>query len=415
MTNFQELYPRSGDKKNSAFFEEFLYKIYERREKTGLDQMIQGLRAVVVQLENGQLLNYLAELYLMTPYRFHQGYINQSHKVVILKNKPETPDFIILEPLSADYRDRFTAINQQFPRAKETVQARYLGEIYRCANLSAVKKTLTHDQIRFQQDANMANRFLANPNFLVSDISYFTNNVVIYTESNLQDYPALEIGEPFDLSETEKAKLEKVHNLQQEYELTDLILGLDHLATRVFCHSREDTILEFVTMTNYYFWGAYSIEEMNSSTNICRNPKIKSELHSPAKVFTANNTPFYTKTIDNLPSPTEDFVRNFGRRMHHLAYAVIDGARPDGMKNIDYVVGKLDSEDIPFLAKVIGECTDFPDLKQIFSKSSKYSRLITEYVQRCHGFQGFFTKDNVAFLTEAAGEDEALNKAAVCD
>ncbi len=101
--------------------------------------------------------------------------------------------------------------------------------------------------------------------------------------------------------------------------------------------------------------------------------------------------------------------------MHHLAVAVRDGEHSSGLKNIDYVVGKLNDEGVAFLAKIIGECTDFPDLKQIFSKSSRYSRLITEYVQRCHNFQGFFTKGNVASLTEAAGQDEALKQAAVSD
>ena len=40
------------------------------------------------------------------------------------------------------------------------------------------------------------------------------------------------------------------------------------------------------------------------------------------------------------------------------------------------------------------------------SKHSEYSILITEYVERCLGYEGFFTKSNVAQLTKAAGEDE---------
>jgi len=37
---------------------------------------------------------------------------------------------------------------------------------------------------------------------------------------------------------------------------------------------------------------------------------------------------------------------------------------------------------ISFLADVVGDCTDQPNLKQIFSKASPYSLLITEYVER---------------------------------
>ncbi len=57
-------------------------------------------------------------------------------------------------------------------------------------------------------------------------------------------------------------------------------------------------------------------------------------------------------------------------------------------------------------AGVVGECKDEPNRKQIFSKASRYSLLITEYVERCHGYEGFFTRDNVAALTEAAGAAE---------
>ena len=47
-----------------------------------------------------------------------------------------------------------------------------------------------------------------------------------------------------------------------------------------------------------------------------------------------------------------------------------------------------------------------PRISSRSSKHSKYSILITEYVERCHHFKGFFTKQNVAALTAAAGADE---------
>ncbi len=122
-------------------------------------------------------------------------------------------------------------------------------------------------------------------------------------------------------------------------------------------------------MVPYYFWGAYNITEMNSSTNVTRNPNVPDDKMSPARVFTANNTPSFVNSFDNLPMPTEDFVRNFGRRMHHMAVAVIDGHVADE-KNVDYVVRQLGDMGTDFLAHVVGECKDEPNLKQIFSKSS---------------------------------------------
>jgi hypothetical protein len=129
------------------------------------------------------------------------------------------------------------------------------------------------------------------------------------------------------------------------------------------------------------------------------------ELECPAKVFTAANHPYFVNHLLQLPSPTEQFVRNFGPRLHHLAVAVADG-EVDGKPNIDYVVDALRDCGQDFLLDVIG--SKEAGLKQIFSSASEYSSLIVEYVQRFGDFQGFFTKDNVANLTHAAGVDERL-------
>ena len=231
---------------------------------------------------------------------------------------------------------------------------------------------------------------------------------------DLDDLHALGLGEKFSLSPSDMATIDNAAELQASHGIDNLILGLDHMATRVLAGEREDAILEYLTMVPYYFWGAYNIAEMNSSTNVTRNPNVDDDKVSPARVFTANNTPSFVNSFEALPMPTEDFVRNFGRRMHHMAYAVIDGHVADE-KNVDYVVRELIDMGAEFLAHVVGECKDEPNMKQIFSKSSAYSLLITEYVERCHGFQGFFTRTNVAALTEAAGFAERYEHGHVFD
>jgi hypothetical protein len=97
-----------------------------------------------------------------------------------------------------------------------------------------------------------------------------------------------------------------------------------------------------------------------------------------------------------------------------MAVSVIDG-HVAGEKNVDFVVRQLHDMGTPFLADVVGECVDDPNLKQIFSKSSPYSLLITEYIERCHNYEGFFTRENVAALTAAAGEDERYDHGHVFD
>ncbi len=63
-------YTPMGDKENSDFFEEYLPRIYERREQSGLNQIVGNMAAVVVQVEHGDAINYLAELAAMGPYRY---------------------------------------------------------------------------------------------------------------------------------------------------------------------------------------------------------------------------------------------------------------------------------------------------------------------------------------------------------
>ena len=125
--------------------------------------------------------------------------------------------------------------------------------------------------------------------------------------------------------------------LQKKAGIKPLMRGIDHMATRILAGDREDAILEFLCLSNYYFWGAYNISDMNSSTNVNRVPHGH-DIESPAKVFTANNTPFMVNSFKHLPMPTENFVRNYGRRMHHIAIEITDGDHSKCMKNLDFVI-----------------------------------------------------------------------------
>ena len=121
-------------------------------------------------------------------------------------------------------------------------------------------------------------------------------------------------------------------------------------------------------------------------------------------------------SFELLPMPTEDFVTQLwpAHASHGLRGA---GRRPQVGRKEHRLRRRNDPGQLahPFLAKIVGECKDEPNLKQIFSKHSQYSLLITEYVERCYGYQGFFTKSNVAALTEAAGLDERYEHGHVFD
>ncbi len=404
-----------GDKKNSDFFNEYRLKIYERRKTSGLEELIDRICALIVQVETGDALSYLEELYLMTPYRLLCSYLNETHKIFFLESKPEFPHFIVLEPLDAHFTDDLTRLNMLYPLARKKPNARYVGEVFSVSNLTETRNVLESHNIRFHYPEETENKFFSNPHFYFSFPSSLTGNRVGYTPRGDYEMEAMEIGERFQLNDQEMGRLERAAAKAGEKGAVPLILGVDHMATRILAGEREDAILEFLTMSNYYFWGAYNIADQNSSTNVNRNGNVGDDKLSPAKVFTANNIPSFINSFENLPMPTEDFVRNFGRRMHHIAYEVVDGDHKSGEKNVDFVVDTLKELGVPFLAHVVGECTDEPNLKQIFSKHSQYSILITEYVERCYGYEGFFTKSNVAALTAAAGEDERYRHGNVFD
>lgn len=408
-------YTPRGDKKNSDFFDEFRVKIYERRKSSGIEDLVGAMRAIVTQVEPGKSMDTMLEMYLMTPYRYVASYLGKTHKYYLLRSSEEYPAMLVMEPLSSSFDEYISRLNKMYPLSRRTPHTRYVGEIYQCDDLKTTRKVLEEQAVRFEYSGDVENPFYASDALLFSMPSDFTGNRVGYSNCDFSDPDSLGLGEKIILSDGEKTLLDEAAEFGEASGIAPLLLGVDHMATRILAPDREDAILEFLSQVPYYFWGAYNIFEMNSSTNVNRCGNVTDDKFSPAKVFTANNTPSFVNSFKNLPMPTETFVRNYGRRMHHVAIEVLDGDHSSGQKNVDFVVDAMKEKGIPFLADVVGECTDEPNLKQIFSKHSKNTILITEYVERCHGFDGFFTKDNVAALTEAAGQDEQYKHGQVFD
>jgi len=397
-------FERHGDKENSDFFEKYLLEIYEDRNKTGITDNIGDIHSIYIQIDPETAREYIAELSLMTMYNYVRSWEYKGFRYHLLRISDENPDFLVLEPIEEKH-DVSWAMNHLSPNGPKKPFTRYLGEVLWVEDLKSAVKMQEERKVRFLDE------FPKNP---PKNYTHWTE-ASIYTW-NHTGYRQKQSGEKqYDKEKAWKFPNEaielftKMKTLQADLEIPQYLMPIDHLATRVFMHDREHALLEFLQLSSYYYWGSYNIGDQNSSTNICRSTKSKDERISPAKVFTANNTPWYTCHIDNLPSPTENFVRDFGRRMHHIAHGVKDGfigPEEKNYRNVDFVVDQLQTAEKEFLLHVIGTCEE--GLKQIFSKKSKYSWLITEYIQRCYDFEGFFTKENVAALTEAAGHDDMI-------
>lgn len=400
-------FARFGDKQNSPFFEEFLVKLLEERDRSGLTGLISQIDALMITVEPGNSLAYVRELCLMTPYHYLVTLESAAHDTHILRIDMDAPDILVREVKDPNTRGIFRSLNEVYPIGAHKPNSRYMGEVFRVENLHETVELQKSRDVRFFNQEQVRRLELPGNTAIVKPSPY-THNIVAYWERPESDIRVYALGWSAIRNDIQAA-YEQAKETQEKLGLDRLLLPIDHLATRVYSQNREAAILEYLTLTSYYYWGSYDIADQNSSTNVTKSVHHANELECPAKVFTAANHPYFVNHLLKLPSPTEAFVRNYGPRLHHLAVAVADGEMPTAegsQPNIDYVVQSLRDCGQDFLLDVIGSKEE--GLKQIFSSASEYSSLIVEYVQRFGDFQGFFTKDNVAELTHAAGVDESL-------
>ncbi|MFA5983383.1 MAG: hypothetical protein WC782_05155 [Methylococcaceae bacterium] len=396
-------FPVNGDKYNSSFFDEYLGKLLEERDSLGLTELIQEIDAMMLTVDPGKSIEYIAEICLMSPYRYIETYESESHWSHVLRIGVDTPDLIIREVKHVGIQGIFRSLNEVYPVGSSRPHSRYIGEVLRVSKLNDLVKLQYNRGFRFFS-ADEIKKLELPKNFAISKPSPYTHNIVAYLQRETDEPKIYDLGLCSTNAQAEHV-CEQAKSRQNELGIEGLILPVDHLATRVFSQNREMAILEWLSLSSYYYWGSFDIVDQNSSTNVTKSVHYPEESHSPAKVFTANNTPYFVNHLKIFPSPTEDFVRNYGPRLHHIALAVKDGNQ-DGVENIEFVVDAIREQGKSFLLDVIG--SKVKGLQQIFSSASEHSTLIIEYVQRFRGFQGFFTKDNVAELTHAAGIEEEL-------
>jgi hypothetical protein len=358
----------------------------------------------MITVEPGIPTPMCAELCLMTPYHYLVTLESETH----LHPRPAHRHEI--RPTSWCARSRtpprgiFRSLNEVYPIGAHKPNSRYMGEVFRVENLHDVVELQKARDIRFfNQD--QVRRLELPGNMAIVKPSPYTHNIVGYWERPESDIRVYALGWS-SIRPDVQAAYEGAKEAQARLGLDKMLLPIDHLATRVYSQNREAAILEYLTFTSYYYWGSYDIADQNSSTNVTKSVHHANELESPAKVFTAANYPYFVNHLLKLPSPTEAFVRNYGPRLHHLAVAVADG-RTGGKAQHRLRVSRRCATAARTSCSTSSAVQE-EGLKQIFSSASEYSSLIIEYVQRFGDFQGFFTKDNVARLTHAAGVEEGL-------
>ena len=396
-------FQRHGDKQNSAFFEHYLKELLEERDRVGLSDMIGQIEALMITVDPDQSIEYVGELCLMTPYEYLVTLESETHWTHILRIDMNYPDLLLREVKDPNTRGIFRSLNEVYPIGANKPNSRYMGEILKVESIEEVRRLQEEREFRFFSKEGIS-RLEMPSNLAISKPSPYTHNIVAYMERPEGQIRTYNLGESHIRNDVQAAYL-RAKELQAEMGIKGLMTPIDHMATRIYSQNRETAILEWLSLSSYYYWGSYDIKDQNSSTNVTKSIHFPDEINSPAKVFTANNTPYFVNHLEHLPSPTETFVRNYGPRLHHIAVGVNDGMQ-NGVENIDYIVDAIKQQGKKFLLDVIGSREE--GIKQIFSGASEHSSLIIEYVQRFGGFEGFFTKDNVAQLTQAAGVDDEL-------
>ncbi len=142
-------FARNGDKHNSDFFESYLPRILAERDRCGLTEMIGGIEAMMITVEPGNAIEYIAELALMTPYHYLVTLNSPRHFTHILRIDMNSPDILLREVKNPDHYDIFRSLNDLHPSGQDRPHSRYLGEILWVSDREKVVQMQKEREFRF--------------------------------------------------------------------------------------------------------------------------------------------------------------------------------------------------------------------------------------------------------------------------
>jgi hypothetical protein len=345
-------------------------RIIRERHGSGLEGLVGGLEAVIINTEPDLQKAAVEDLLRYSGLEFHGAYQDEHYRTCVLK-VPASPqfrsaDFLIRSRRSG--KNPFLDVNDT-PKSRNLPNTRLETFVFEVKELEKYvliqkmngTKFITNDILNFD-----------NYDFIQTVPSHFTGNSLGFIQwtSDPGKYASL-------LDETIQWSPKK-----PPYPHLKNIKWLDHAATRVKAQHRDAAILEFMSLTNYSFDFAIYVSSLNSITSVAR--LSSSDF---AMVFTSGISPVLE---NNAFGPTEKFIRNYGSRVHHIAFQT---------EHIEETFQALQNDGMKFLIELVGSPEE--GLKQTFTEPSDKTMLVIEYIHRYGDFQGFFTKSNVTLLTAA--------------
>ncbi|HWR02431.1 MAG TPA: hypothetical protein VN419_00320 [Humidesulfovibrio sp.] len=342
-------------------------KVVEERRALGLEGLVGGLETVLVTVESERLESAAADFLNTTGYKFETALSYGPDRACVLTH-PGSADFLFRTRTSGP---KPFADEPLGPKSTHLPGTRVEAMVFLCRDLRRYVDIQKKRGVRFLSD----------------DIIRSDSWLFIQTAPSA--YSALSFGFVQWLGEPRR----HVSNLSPKADWTlpkpdaphlKNIGVFDHASVRVRAKDRDDAIVEFLELTGYEFSMAVYVDNLNSITNVAR---LANEPY--AMVITSG----LGEAAAGQEGPTEMFIKNYGRRIHHLAFRT---------ERIEDTFAGLKAQGMEFLLELVGSKEE--GLKQTFSRPSKETLIVNEYIHRYEGFDGFFTKSNVTLLTEATAK-----------
>jgi hypothetical protein len=350
-------------------------KIVAERKRLGLEGLVGGLQAVVINTEPERHRATVEELLRYTGLKFDGAFQDDEFRTCVLK----TPDTHESKFRSADFliRSRIKGVNP-FRKINMALKSSHLPNtrletfVFETKDIEKYVSIQKSQGIKFLTDDTVQEE---NYSFIQTVPSNFTGNSLGFIQWNGEkgSYET-SINRSLDWN-LKKPKLDHLQNVR----------WLDHAATRVKAQDRDLAIIEFMKLTTYDFDFAIYVQPFNSITSVARLTPADF-----AMVFTSGISPYVS---DEISGPTEKFIHNYGSRVHHIAFQT---------EEIENTYNALVRDDMKFLIELVGSPEE--GLKQTFSEPSGNTLLVNEYIRRYGDFDGFFSKSNVTLLTAATGK-----------
>jgi len=339
--------------------------VVDGRKDAGLEGLVGGLDAVIINTGHDRLVPAVTELLRYTGHVSDEAFSDPSSSTYVLSR---TGSASLLVRSRTGGWNPFEPFNDA-PGAKKLPDTRLETLVFTTPDIREYVAIQRARGVNFLTDAPVR---LRHGMFIQTLPSRFTGNSLGFVEWQSDQRSYLPASGVSGLPVLPKPSHHYLGNIS----------ALDHAATRVRAQERNAAILEFLSLTNYHYGFAVYVKSLNSITSVARRGA-----EDFAMVFTSGIVP---DTGGGAPGPTEKFIRNYGTRVHHIAFKT---------EEIENVVAALKDDGLSFLLDLVGSQEE--GLRQIFTEPSPNTMLVTEYIQRYGGFDGFFTKSNVEKLTQA--------------